>query len=97
MMAIVDIVGRRVLVEARQPLVECDVRLVVLKIHGPRVPLCHRAVHQQPREAIELRDGDKSRYLGKGMLKARGAHQHRDHRGRAGPGRVRSRPSSTRR
>ena len=34
---------------------------------------CGRAVRARPpaaREAIELRDGDKSRYLGKGVLKA---------------------------
>ena len=33
------------------------------------------------REALELRDGDKKRYLGKGVTKAVGAHQRRDRRG----------------
>ena len=37
------------------------------------------------REAIELRDGDKARYLGKGVLKAVEQYQHRDQRGRARP------------
>ncbi len=30
------------------------------------------------REALELRDGDKPRYLGKGVLKAVGERQRRD-------------------
>ena len=37
------------------------------------------------REALELRDGDKSRYLGKGVRKAVGARQRRDRRRAARP------------
>ena len=43
-------------------------------------------------EAVELRDGDKSRYLGKGTQKAVEPHQRRDRHGAAWEGCHRSRP-----
>ena len=39
------------------------------------------------REALELRDGDKSRYLGKGVRRAVGQRQRRDRRGHSRQGR----------
>ena len=47
------------------------------------------------REAIELRDGDKTRYLGKGVLQGGRARQHRDLRSDARPRRDRAGASST--
>ena len=93
MSAIVDIVGREILDSRGNPTVECD---VLLESPAPwAAPPCPRGASTGSREAIELRDGDKSRYLGKGVLQGGRAHQHRDLRGRARPGRVASRPSST--
>ena len=57
MSAIVDIVGREILDSRGNPTVECDVLLEAGASTGSR-------------EAIELRDGDRLRYLGKGVLKA---------------------------
>ena len=67
MSAIVDIIGREVLDSRGNPTVECDV-LLESGVMGPAaVP---SGASTGSREAIELRDGDKSRYLGKGVLKA---------------------------
>ncbi len=92
-MPIVDIVGREVLDSRGNPTVECDVLLESGVMGRAAVP---SGASTGSREAIELRDGDKSRYLGKGVLQGRRAHQHRDRRGRARPGRAPSRPFSTR-
>ena len=67
MSAIVDIVGREVLDSRGNPTVECDVLLESGVIGRAAVP---SGASTGSREAIELRDGDKSRYLGKGVLKA---------------------------
>jgi enolase len=67
MSAIVDIVGREILDSRGNPTVECD---VLLESAPWAAPPCPRAPPPASREAIELRDGDKSRYLGKGVLKA---------------------------
>ena len=80
MSAIVDIVGREVLDSRGNPTVECDV-LLESGVMGRAA--CRRAPPPAAREAIELRDGDKARYLGKGVLKAV-EHQHRNQRSRAG-------------
>ena len=67
MSAIVDIVGREVLDSRGNPTVECDVLLESGVMGRAAVP---SGASTGSREAIELRDGDKSRYLGKGVLQA---------------------------
>ncbi|WP_027996619.1 phosphopyruvate hydratase [Simplicispira psychrophila] len=67
MSAIVDIVGREVLDSRGNPTVECDVLLESGIMGRAAVP---SGASTGSREAIELRDGDNSRYLGKGVLKA---------------------------
>jgi enolase len=67
MSAIVDIVGREILDSRGNPTVECDVLLESGTMGRAAVP---SGASTGTREAIELRDGDPSRYLGKGVLKA---------------------------
>ena len=67
MSAIVDIVGREVLDSRGNPTVECDVLLESGIMGRAAVP---SGASTGTREAVELRDGDKSRYLGKGVLRA---------------------------
>jgi len=67
MSAIVDIVGREILDSRGNPTVECDVLLESGVMGRAAVP---SGASTGSREAIELRDGDKQRYLGKGVLKA---------------------------
>ncbi len=67
MSAIVDIVGREILDSRGNPTVECDVLLESGVMGRAAVP---SGASTGSREAIELRDGDMSRYLGKGVLKA---------------------------
>jgi len=67
MSAIVDIVGREILDSRGNPTVECDVLLESGVMGRAAVP---SGASTGSREAIELRDGDKSRYLGKGVLRA---------------------------
>jgi enolase len=67
MSAIVDIVAREILDSRGNPTVECDVLLESGIMGRASVP---SGASTGSREAIELRDGDKSRYLGKGVLKA---------------------------
>ncbi len=67
MSAIVDIVGREILDSRGNPTVECDVLLESGTMGRAAVP---SGASTGSREAIELRDGDKARYLGKGVLKA---------------------------
>ncbi len=67
MSAIVDIVGREILDSRGNPTVECDVLLESGTMGRAAVP---SGASTGSREAIELRDGDKLRYLGKGVLKA---------------------------
>ena len=67
MSAIVDIVGREILDSRGNPTVECDVLLESGVMGRAAVP---SGASTGSREAVELRDGDKSRYLGKGVLKA---------------------------
>ncbi|ODS68082.1 MAG: phosphopyruvate hydratase, partial [Bordetella sp. SCN 67-23] len=65
--AIVDIIGREIIDSRGNPTVECDVLLESGAMGRAAVP---SGASTGSREAIELRDGDKSRYLGKGVLKA---------------------------
>ena len=62
-----DIVGREILDSRGNPTVECDVLLESGTMGRAAVP---SGASTGSREAIELRDGDRLRYLGKGVLKA---------------------------
>src|SRR5574343_1235406 len=67
MSSIVDVVAREILDSRGNPTVECDVLLESGTLGRAAVP---SGASTGSREAIELRDGDKGRYLGKGVLKA---------------------------
>jgi enolase len=67
MAKIVDIRAREILDSRGNPTVEADVVLASGVTGSAMVP---SGASTGEREAIELRDGDKSRYLGKGVLKA---------------------------
>ena len=67
MSAIIDIIGREVIDSRGNPTVECDVLLESGTRGRAAVP---SGASTGSREAIELRDGDKSRYMGKGVLNA---------------------------
>jgi enolase len=67
MTAIVDIVGREILDSRGNPTVEVDVRLEDGSLGRAAVP---SGASTGRHEAVELRDGDKGRYLGKGVRKA---------------------------
>ncbi|UOO92937.1 phosphopyruvate hydratase [Vitreoscilla stercoraria] len=67
MSAIIDIFAREVLDSRGNPTVECDVLLESGVMGRAAVP---SGASTGEKEALELRDGDKSRYLGKGVLKA---------------------------
>jgi enolase len=67
MSAIVDVIAREILDSRGNPTVEADVLLESGIIGRAAVP---SGASTGSREAIELRDGDKERYLGKGALKA---------------------------
>jgi enolase len=67
MSAIVDIIGREIIDSRGNPTVECDVLLESGVMGRAAVP---SGASTGSREAIELRDGDKSRYFGKGVLRA---------------------------
>ena len=64
---IVDVVAREVLDSRGNPTVECDVYTESGFCGSAIVP---SGASTGKNEALELRDGDKSRYLGKGVLKA---------------------------
>jgi enolase len=70
MTAIVDIIGREILDSRGNPTVEVDVVLEDGSIGRAAVP---SGASTGAHEAVELRDGDKARYLGKGVQKAVGA------------------------
>ena len=67
MSAIVDIIGREIIDSRGNPTVECDVLLESGAMGRASVP---SGASTGEREAIELRDGDKARFLGKGVLNA---------------------------
>src|SRR5213595_3507289 len=69
MSAIVDIIGREVLDSRGNPTVECDVLLESGTMGRAAVP---SGASTGAHEAVELRDGDKGRYGGKGVRKAVG-------------------------
>jgi len=65
--AIVDVIAREILDSRGNPTVEADVLLESGVLGRAAVP---SGASTGSREAIELRDGDKSRYMGKGVLNA---------------------------
>ncbi len=67
MSAIVDVIAREILDSRGNPTVEADVLLESGVMGRAAVP---SGASTGTREAVELRDGDKSRYLGKGVLQA---------------------------
>ena len=67
MIRIKDIKGREILDSRGNPTVEADVTLEDGTTARAAVP---SGASTGTREAVELRDGDKSRYLGKGVTKA---------------------------
>jgi enolase len=67
MSAIVDVIGREILDSRGNPTVEADVLLESGIMGRAAVP---SGASTGTREAVELRDGDSGRYLGKGVLKA---------------------------
>ncbi|KGN83223.1 enolase [Porphyromonas cangingivalis] len=66
-MEIVKIVGREILDSRGNPTIEVDIHLACGVIGRAAVP---SGASTGENEALELRDGDKGRYLGKGVLKA---------------------------
>jgi len=67
MSSIVDVVAREILDSRGNPTVEADVLLESGVMGRAAVP---SGASTGSREAIELRDGDKGRYLGKGVMQA---------------------------
>ncbi|PLS23320.1 phosphopyruvate hydratase [Neptunicoccus cionae] len=67
MTAIIEITGREILDSRGNPTVEVDILLEDGTWGRAAVP---SGASTGAHEAVELRDGDKSRYLGKGVLKA---------------------------
>lgn len=67
MSSVIDVIAREILDSRGNPTVECDVLLESGVMGRAAVP---SGASTGAREAIELRDGDRSRYLGKGVLKA---------------------------
>jgi enolase len=64
---IIDVIGREIVDSRGNPTVEADVILDNGVMGRAAVP---SGASTGQREAVELRDGDKSRYLGKGVLNA---------------------------
>ena len=67
MTAIIDIHGRQIIDSRGNPTVEVEVMLEDGSFGRAAVP---SGASTGAHEAVELRDGDKKRYLGKGVLKA---------------------------
>jgi len=67
MSSIVDVVAREILDSRGNPTVEADVLLESGTMGRAAVP---SGASTGEKEAVELRDGDKARFLGKGVLKA---------------------------
>ena len=67
MSSIVDVVAREILDSRGNPTVEADVLIESGVMGRAAVP---SGASTGEREALELRDGDKARYLGKGVQKA---------------------------
>ena len=94
MTAITDIIGREILDSRGNPTVEVDVLLEDGSRGRAAVP---SGASTGAHEAVELRDGDKTRYLGKGVRKAVAAVERRDFRRHRRHGRRGAGARSTRR
>ena len=92
MSAIVDIIGREILDSRGNPTVECDVLLESGTMGRAAVP---SGASTGSREAIELRDGDKSRYLRQGRAARRSSTSTPRSPRRCWASTPASRPSST--
>src|SRR5437868_7958968 len=66
-MEIIKVIGREILDSRGNPTVEADVHLADGSMGRAAVP---SGASTGEHEAVELRDGDKGRYLGRGTLKA---------------------------
>ncbi len=69
MSRITQVIGREIIDSRGNPTVEAEVTLASGAMGRAAVP---SGASTGSREAVELRDGDKKRYLGKGVLKAVG-------------------------
>ena len=67
MSSIIDVIAREVIDSRGNPTVEVDVHLDTGDIGRAAVP---SGASTGVREAVELRDENKNRYFGKGVLKA---------------------------
>ncbi|MCH2175322.1 MAG: phosphopyruvate hydratase [Lentisphaeria bacterium] len=67
MLTIIDVVGREILDSRGNPTVEVEIYTAGGAVGRAMVP---SGASTGEHEALELRDGDKERYLGKGVLKA---------------------------
>ena len=67
MSVITEVIGREILDSRGNPTVEAE---VVLQSGHRGIGVSPSGASTGSREALELRDGDQSRYLGKGVLKA---------------------------
>jgi enolase 1/2/3 len=67
MTTIIDIYGREILDSRGNPTIEVDIELDSGVVGRAAIP---SGASTGEREAVELRDGDESRFLGKGVLKA---------------------------
>ena len=94
MTAIVDVHARQILDSRGNPTVEVDVTLEDGSMGRAAVP---SGASTGAHEAVELRDGDKSRWGGKGVGKAVAGRQWRNRRGDRRASMRRTRSSSTRR
>ena len=92
MTTIVNVIGREILDSRGNPTVEADVYLADGSMGRAAVP---SGASTGEHEAVELRDGDKARYLGKGCLKAAGNINNEIAPALHGQGRHRTRPKST--
>ena len=92
MSAIVEVRAREILDSRGNPTVEVEVELESGAMGRAAVP---SGASTGAHEAVELRDGDKKRYGGKGVLKAVERGQWRDHGPAVGPRRGSSRSRST--
>ena len=72
-----SVVGREILDSRGNPTVEAEITLADGTVARGCAP---SGASTGEFEALELRDGDKSRYLGKGVTKAVEQRQRRDHR-----------------
>ncbi len=80
---IVDVLGREILDSRGNPTVEVEVYLEDGTVGRAAVP---SGASTGIYEACELRDGDKSRYLGKGVLTAVNQRRRSRHQQRGDPG-----------